>query len=121
MNEPRPRSLRRRRLGNALRDLRENHHIQISEIAAALDWSTSKVSRIETAQISISSHDLAALLGYYRLTDDKRHEIEQLAEAASEHEWLGPFASVLRGAPWPGRDYATYLQLEASANLYRQT
>ncbi|MCO6006808.1 helix-turn-helix domain-containing protein [Actinoallomurus purpureus] len=121
MNTPQPRSLSRRRLGNALRDLRERHHIQNSEIAAALDWSTSKVSRIETAQLSVSDADLADLLAYYRLTGDKRHEIEQLAAEASEHEWLGPFAPLLRGAPWPGRDYATYLELEASATLYRQT
>jgi transcriptional regulator with XRE-family HTH domain len=39
------------------------------QIADALDWSPSKVTRIETGSVSISVTDLRALLGYYGVAD----------------------------------------------------
>jgi transcriptional regulator with XRE-family HTH domain len=45
------------------------------QVAEALGWSQSKVSRIETARIGISVADLTALLEFYAVPEDVRAEL----------------------------------------------
>jgi transcriptional regulator with XRE-family HTH domain len=52
----------RRRLRLALRRDREAANLTQGEVAKALDWSISKVNRIETGEVTISNTDLQALL-----------------------------------------------------------
>ncbi|WP_083419765.1 MULTISPECIES: helix-turn-helix transcriptional regulator [unclassified Pseudofrankia] len=42
------------------------------EVAEEMDWSESKIYRIEKGRVSISTTDLRALLSYYRVTDEDR-------------------------------------------------
>jgi transcriptional regulator with XRE-family HTH domain len=53
------------------------------QVAQAMDWSTSKVLRIENGAVGISITDLRALLNYYEVEDKKQMaELIELARAA---------------------------------------
>ena len=43
-----------------------------SDVAKAMDWSPSKLIRIESGQVSISTNDLRALLDHYKIKDSRR-------------------------------------------------
>jgi transcriptional regulator with XRE-family HTH domain len=58
----------RRQLLAELRQLRPPHVVTQRQVADALDWSPSKVTRIENGSVSISVTDLRALLAYYGVT-----------------------------------------------------
>ena len=66
----------RRRLRLALRKAREAKGLTQGQVAEALDWSLSKVQRIESGDVTISSSDLKASLALFEVTDPKR--VEQL-------------------------------------------
>jgi transcriptional regulator with XRE-family HTH domain len=59
----------RRQLLAELRRLRPEHVHTQRQVAEALDWSPSKVTRIESGAVSLSVTDLRALLGYYGVAD----------------------------------------------------
>ena len=70
----------RRQLLAELRRLRPHHVHTQRQVAEALDWSPSKVTRIESGAVSLSVTDLRALLGYYGVVDPE--VIERLADLA---------------------------------------
>lgn len=70
----------RRRLRLALRKAREAKGLTQGQVADALDWSLSKVQRIESGDVTISSSDLKASLALFEVTDPKR--VEQLLDVA---------------------------------------
>ena len=59
----------RRQLLAELRRLRPPHVHTQRQVADALDWSPSKVTRIESGAVSLSVTDLRALLGFYDVSD----------------------------------------------------
>ncbi|MBL8927679.1 MAG: helix-turn-helix domain-containing protein [Pseudonocardia sp.] len=59
----------RRQLLAELRRLRPPEVLTQKQVADALDWSPSKVTRIENGSVSLSVTDLRALLAYYGVTD----------------------------------------------------
>jgi transcriptional regulator with XRE-family HTH domain len=59
----------RRRLRLALRKMREARGVTQGQVAEALEWSLSKVNRIESGDVTISNTDLRALLAYLGVTD----------------------------------------------------
>jgi transcriptional regulator with XRE-family HTH domain len=59
----------RRQLLAELRQLRPPEVVTQRQVADALDWSPSKVTRIENGSVSISVTDLRALLAFYGVTD----------------------------------------------------
>jgi transcriptional regulator with XRE-family HTH domain len=70
----------RRLLRAELRHERELAHLTQKEVARAMDWSPSKMLRIETGAVGISTTDLRALLIYYNVRD--RQETEDLVDLA---------------------------------------
>lgn len=64
----------RRRLRVELRRLRTAAGLTQKDVADALEWSPSKIIRIESGQVGITVTDLRALVGHYGL-----HDGEQLA------------------------------------------
>ncbi|GIH05965.1 transcriptional regulator [Rhizocola hellebori] len=70
----------RRRLRLALRKAREARGFTQGQVAEDFDWSLSKVQRIESGDVTVSSTDLKALLAHYDVTDAKR--VQQLVEVA---------------------------------------
>ncbi|GIF95557.1 helix-turn-helix domain-containing protein [Catellatospora citrea] len=59
----------RRRLRLALRGWREAAELTQGDVATALDWSLSKVQRIESGEVSLSGTDLRALLAKLEVSD----------------------------------------------------
>ncbi|MCP2343422.1 helix-turn-helix domain-containing protein [Actinomadura rupiterrae] len=106
-------SVRRRRLGAELRRLREQTGLNGEEAASALDWSASKLSRIENARIGARVSDVRLLLELYRVDEDHRGELLALAHAATEPGWW----SGRRLATSPEFDEFVALEDEASAAL----
>ncbi|HZN17252.1 MAG TPA: helix-turn-helix transcriptional regulator [Micromonosporaceae bacterium] len=70
----------RRRLRIALRKVREARSLTQGQVASALDWSLSKVQRIESGEVTVSSTDLRALLSYLGITD--LGQVEQMVADA---------------------------------------
>jgi len=62
-------TVKRRRLAAALRDYRETARLTIDDVAAELEWSTAKISRIENARVSVLPRDVKFLLRAYGLTE----------------------------------------------------
>ena len=82
----------RRQLLAELRRLRPPSVHTQRQVAEALDWSPSKVTRIESGAVSLSVTDLRALLGYYGVAD---HElVERLVDLARRSRRArSPFAA----------------------------
>jgi transcriptional regulator with XRE-family HTH domain len=73
----------RQRLRNELRSQRQLARLTQKQVAHAMDWSPSKILRIETGVVNISVTDLRALLAYYNIKDKQQaEELVNLARAA---------------------------------------
>src|SRR2546430_9024966 len=59
----------RRRVRLALRRAREDKRLTQTQVAEAMEWSLSKVMRIESGEVSVSPTDLRALLPLLGVTD----------------------------------------------------
>jgi transcriptional regulator with XRE-family HTH domain len=68
-----------RSLGWELRSLREQTGHTVLQVATVLDWSESKLSRIETAVSRINDQDLSRLLDFYNVGEDDRSRLSGLA------------------------------------------
>jgi transcriptional regulator with XRE-family HTH domain len=99
---------RRRRLGAELRRLREEAELTIDRVAEALECSQSKISRIETGQVSATPRDVRDMLALYRVSDADREAIVQIAREARQRGWWQKFVDVPDGVP-------AYVGLEAAA------
>jgi len=99
---------RRRRLGAELRRLREQAGLTIDRVAQELECSPSKVSRIETGQVSATPRDVRDMLGLYRVDDDRVEAMVQVAREARQRGWWQKFVDVPDGVP-------AYVGLEAAA------
>jgi transcriptional regulator with XRE-family HTH domain len=61
----------RRRVRLALRKAREASGLTQGQVAEELEWSLSKVNRIESGDVTVSNTDLKAMLELYGVTDEK--------------------------------------------------
>lgn len=81
-------TVRRRRLGQELRALRDGKNMTVEQVAKELDWSPSKVSRIETTAIKVGLVDLRALLDVYEVVDEEhRAGMLALGKESRETAW----------------------------------
>ena len=65
---------RRQRLRSELRNARRKAGLTQRQVANAMDWSASKMLRIETGEVGITPIDLRALLACYDVRDERRTE-----------------------------------------------
>ena len=78
----------RRRLRLALRRIRDQRDLTQQQVADALDWSISKVNRIENGDVTISVTDLQAVLNLYKLASDvERADLVEAARTAKRRGW----------------------------------
>lgn len=70
-----PDDTQRVRVGVELRRLREEAQLSGQEVAAAVGWSQSKLSRIETARFGFTIAELTVLLDYYGVPEEVRAEL----------------------------------------------
>jgi transcriptional regulator with XRE-family HTH domain len=99
----------RRRVGAELRRLRENRGAHLAEVAAQLQWSESKLSRVETGHMSIRPGDLDRILDLYRVDTDERAHLRAIAAKARQRAWWEAYGYGLPDA------YETFIGFEAEA------
>jgi hypothetical protein len=80
-------AVRRRILGRRLRKLREQAGHTLESAAPLLEWSTSKLARIETAQQIIDIHGVRSMLDLYDAGGTQWNELLDLTRAARENGW----------------------------------
>lgn len=102
-------TIRRRRLGSALRRVREEAGLSTTEVAERLGWSHSKISRIETAKTPVTSGDVRDLLAHYEIPSAEAEALVTLAREAKQRGWWHSYSEVL--PEW----FESYLGLEAEA------
>lgn len=107
-------SFYRRRVREALRRAREGAGLTQREAARQLDWSMSKLVRIEAGSVGVSITDLRAMLALYGFeNDDQVNELVEMARASKERPWFSKYEKVLSPA------FGQYLGYESSASVIR--
>ncbi|CAM5517117.1 helix-turn-helix domain-containing protein [Streptomyces tanashiensis] len=101
---------RRRRLSIELKKLRETNELTCAQVGAALDWSGSKVNRMETGTGRVQPSDVEALCRFYGVDDELRDFLKELETKG----WWHAHGS---GVPtW----FSIYIGLEQDASTFRQ-
>ncbi|MFI5494463.1 helix-turn-helix domain-containing protein [Actinoplanes sp. NPDC051859] len=101
-----------RSLGAALRKLRTEHNppLTLDDVAKHMEWSQSKVSRIERGLIGVAARDVRSLTAFYGTDDqDMVDTMVKLATAGRRRNDWHQYTDVLP------RQFATYLGLEPEA------
>ncbi|WP_330288816.1 helix-turn-helix domain-containing protein [Streptomyces sp. NBC_00576] len=104
-------TVRRRRLGQELRRLREQKGMTAEEVAERLLVSQSKISRLENGRRSISQRDVRDLCGVYDVEDQRMVDsLMEMAKDSRQQGWWHAFGDV---------PYSVYIGLETDAASLR--
>ncbi|MCG7527246.1 helix-turn-helix domain-containing protein [Streptomyces sp. OfavH-34-F] len=104
-------TVRRRRLGQELRRLRELKGMTAEEVAERLLVSQSKISRLENGRRSISQRDVRDLCGVYEVEDHRVVDsLMQMAKDSRQQGWWHAFGDI---------PYSVYIGLETDAASLR--
>lgn len=102
-------------LRNELVDLRGGRGLTQQQVANALEWSASKVIRVEGGHTPITKVDLDALMSLYGVTtESERERLQALNREAREKGWWDSYRVAVSGT------YLSYVGLEAGAAAIRQ-
>ncbi len=95
--------------------LRKERGLTQQQVAGAMEWSPSKLIRVEGGGSSITMVDLDALLTRYGVTSESHRErLHAYNRAAKEAGWWDTYKDYLRA------DYLKYVGFEAGATFIRQ-
>ncbi|MFF0386032.1 helix-turn-helix domain-containing protein [Streptomyces sp. NPDC004673] len=104
-------TVRRRRLGQELRKLRELKGMTAEEVADRLLVSQSKISRLENGRRSISQRDVRDLCGVYEVEDQRVVDsLMEMARDSRQQGWWHTFGDI---------PYSVYIGLESAAQSLR--
>ncbi|WP_129289984.1 helix-turn-helix transcriptional regulator [Streptomyces sp. N1] len=104
-------TVRRRRLGQELRRLRELKGMTAEQVAERLLVSQSKISRLENGRRSISQRDVRDLCGVYEVEDHRIVDsLMQMAKDSRQQGWWHSFGDI---------PYSVYIGLETDAASLR--
>ncbi|MEV1064758.1 helix-turn-helix transcriptional regulator [Streptomyces sp. NPDC050263] len=107
-------SLNRRKLRLALKAFRDKTSLTQRDAATHLDWSLSKVIRIEAGTVSLSVTDLQAMLRLYEITDEAVvEELQQAARGSKGQSWWSDYNDII-SAP-----FSQFLGYESAADSVR--
>ncbi|MFF1496127.1 helix-turn-helix domain-containing protein [Streptomyces sp. NPDC058304] len=118
-------AVRRRKLGEELRALRDRTGLTSGEAARIAGWHQSKISRIETGRSGVKPEDIRRLLDVYAevVSPEQRALLEALSASAAGP---GPGGDTGRGRQWwhdyrglLPQEYRDFISLEASARSAR--
>ncbi|MEY9906013.1 transcriptional regulator with XRE-family HTH domain [Catenulispora sp. MAP12-49] len=109
--------MRRRRLAAELQRLRLASGRTLEEVAAYLECSPAKVSRIENGQVAVRIQDARELLELYRVDGDRREDLLQMVRQARGRGWWSDHADVLE----PGAETLLSLEDEAAGVFIYET
>ncbi|MFE2877794.1 helix-turn-helix domain-containing protein [Streptomyces roseus] len=119
-------AVRRRKLGEELRALRDRTGLTSGEAARIAGWHQSKISRIETGRSGVKPEDIRLLLDVYAkvVSPEQRALLEALSASAAAPGPGGGEAG--RGRQWwhdyrglLPQEYRDFISLEASARAAR--
>ncbi len=100
-----------RRLRVELRRAREKAGLTQEQVAEAMEWSQSKVIRIEAGESRIATNDLKALLRHLGVVDAQRTgELLALARAARAPSWWSQYRHIA------SRGFLQFVEYEAAAS-----
>lgn len=107
----------RRQLGRYLRDRRNAAGLTIKDAARGLEWSETKIWRIESGQTSLRSFDVEVMCRVYRVEPDMTQALMGLAKETKARGWWQAYGDAV--PEW----FDLYVGLEAAASklfLYEQ-
>ena len=107
--------VQRRRLRAELKKARQTSGLTQDQVADEMDWSLSKIIRIESGSSGISANDLKALLQLYGVTDPEQVDaLLALARAALQRSWWSAYRDI---AP---QSLLQLIEYESAAHVIRQ-
>ena len=106
-------ALLRYQLRTELRNLRKQARRTQLQVAQAMEWSPSKLLRIESGEVGISVHDLRPLLSLYGISDGE--VMDRLLDLARGSRKM-PFAEY---RDVYGQQFLNFLAMESSASITR--
>ncbi|MFI8105988.1 helix-turn-helix domain-containing protein [Streptomyces sp. NPDC086023] len=107
-------TVRSRRLGAALKRHREAAGLDQGVAAAAILKSITKISRLESGQVSASALEVRTLLNCYGVQDPgERDRLETWARTSNERGWWLDYQETVRP------DYADHITLESDSTYIR--
>ena len=104
----------RRRLRFELRRLRDEKGLAQADVVKQLDWSPSKLIRIENGSVGISVTDVRALAGVYKAPEEAVDELVALARVARGRRWWSSYRDIV------SPQYQEFIGFEADASRLRQ-
>ncbi|WP_405677962.1 helix-turn-helix domain-containing protein [Streptomyces sp. NBC_01511] len=104
---------RRRRLAIELRKLRDESAMTCNQVGKELDWSGSKVNRMETGQGRVQPSDVDALCRFYNTSDELRELLKGLAKESKTKGWWHAHGDAVPS--W----FSVYVGLEQAATNLR--
>lgn len=100
----------RRQLGRYLRDLRGRQRITVKAAAAALEWSETKLWRVENGHTSLRSHDVELMCRIYGAAPDMTEALMGLAKETKAKGWWHAYGDVIP------EGFDVYIGLEEAAS-----
>ena len=100
----------RRQLGRYLRDLRGKQRITVKAAAAALEWSETKLWRVENGHTSLRSHDVELMCRIYGAPPDMTEALMGLAKETKAKGWWHAYGDVIP------EGFDVYIGLEEAAS-----
>lgn len=110
MAQPHSPTVRGRRLGRELRDLRTRADLTYEDVARQLGWHHTKVRRIEAAKTKPGAHDLDELFDLYGAGTTERAVLLDLAANAWRRGWWLDYQDVFKSALVPFESEATIIR-----------
>ncbi|MFI5836235.1 helix-turn-helix domain-containing protein [Micromonospora sp. NPDC051300] len=104
----------RRQLGRYLKEIREDAHITVSAAARELEWSTPRIWRYETGQVSMHPNDVEAMCRVYGASRETIETMRALARETKAHGWWHSYGEAVED--W----FKLYVGLEAAATKIRK-
>jgi transcriptional regulator with XRE-family HTH domain len=102
-------TVRGRQLARELRHLRERSGMTGEQVAAKMSWKQSKISRMETAKMRITSGEVMELCETYGVDGTKRDQLVLLARSARQRDWWREYSDYLK------KGFIDFLAFEAEA------
>lgn len=92
-HSPRGATGARRHVGAVVKRLRQQRQFNLDTVCRAMQWSTSKLVRIEAGIIAISANDLRCLLRFYGIPDDDAAvaPLYEIARLARQRHWAATY------------------------------
>jgi transcriptional regulator with XRE-family HTH domain len=104
----------RRRLGRELQALRKAQKLKADAVVAHLEWSRSKLWRMETGQVPVRKTDIMALALMYDVNADMLEALVALATETKQKGWWHSYGDTI--PDW----FQMYVGLETVADLLRE-